>query len=154
MSLLAGRDRRDGVLVFLAGADAHDLLNRHHHDLAVAHFAGARRGDDRVDGRLHEMVGDADLETDFLGERHLDAGAAIILDVLDLAAMPLHAADRQAAYVGVKQRLEHIAQLLGPNDGDDQFHNPPRLSTAIASTALIAIVRSRGFTRMAPSPWV
>ncbi len=103
---------------------------------------------------LHEVVRDADLEPDLLGERHLDAGAAIVLDVLDLAAVALHAADRQAAHVGVKQRFEHVAELLGTDHRDDQFHNPPRLSTAIASTALIASAPSRGFTRMAPSPCV
>ena len=80
---------------------------------------------DRVDGRLHEVVRDADLEAHLLGERHLHARAAVVLDVLHLAAVALHAADRQAAHLGVKQRLEHVAQLLGPDDRDDEFHNPP-----------------------------
>ena len=40
--LLEPVHRRHRILIFLAGADADNLLDRQHHDLAVADLAGAR----------------------------------------------------------------------------------------------------------------
>ena len=81
--------------------------------------------EDGVNGGLHEVIRHADLEAHFFRERHLDGGAAVVLDVLHLTAVPLHAADGEAAHLGVEERLQHLAQLLGPDDRDDQLHGRP-----------------------------
>src|SRR3954469_12020555 len=64
-----GRRRRAGVdledlLARLPGPDAVALLHREHEHLAVAHGAGARVLEDRVDDRLHVAVGHHALELD------------------------------------------------------------------------------------------
>src|SRR6185295_1181733 len=59
-------DRRDRLLVLLAGPDAIDLLDRQHEDLAVTYIPGAPAFDNRVHGRLDEVIGHADLEAHFL----------------------------------------------------------------------------------------
>ena len=92
--------RRHGVLILLAGPDAVDLLDRQDHDLAVTNVAGPCRRDDGVDCRLHEVARHADLDPHLLRERHLHGRAAVVLDVLCLAAMALHAADRQPTDLG------------------------------------------------------
>jgi hypothetical protein len=64
----SGPDRRQRLRVLLAGADAHDVVERLHEDLAVADVAGAGGRHDRVDRRLHEGLRDGDLELDLLVE--------------------------------------------------------------------------------------
>ena len=69
-------DRQDSSISFatgvtrqvvgLAGADPHHALERDDEDLAVADLAGARALAERVDRRLHERVGDRDLEAHLL----------------------------------------------------------------------------------------
>ena len=68
---------------------------------------------------------DRDLEPDLLGERHLHGRAAVGLDPLELAAVALDAADRDAAHLGAVERLEHVVGLLGPDDADHQLHVSP-----------------------------
>src|SRR6187401_2057678 len=145
--LLDRVNRRHRVLIFFARTDSDDLFDRQHHDLAVSDFAGVCAQKDGVDRRFHEVIRHADLEPHLFRERHLHAGTAVVLDLLDLAAVALHAADREASNIGVKQRLEDITELLRANHSDDELHNPPRLWTATLSTAFMAMAPSRGFTR-------
>ena len=71
---------------------------------------------------LHELVGDGDLEADLLGEAHLHARAAVRLDAVELAAVALHAAQRDPAHLGAVERLEHVVDLVRPDDADDELH--------------------------------
>ena len=114
--------RRDGRGVELAGADADDLLDGQDEDLAVADLAGPRALDDRLHGRLDEVVGDADLEAHLLGEPHLHGRAAVGLDAVDLAAVALDARHREAAHLGAVERLEHVVRALRPHDRDHELH--------------------------------
>ena len=99
---------------------------------------------------LDEAVADADLEAHLLGQRHLDRRAAVVLDVLGLAAVSLHAADGEPAHLHAEERLEHRVDLLGSDDGDDHLHaRPPSVDTAGAAMTLGT---SSGPMRMAPSP--
>src|ERR1700694_5937835 len=91
-------NRRHRGAVLLTGADAHDALDRQHEDLAVADFTRASAGADGVDGRLHEVIGDADLDADLFVQLHLDGHAAVGFDALGLAAVSLHVRDRQAGH--------------------------------------------------------
>ena len=52
----------EDLLAGLTGPDAVALLDREHEHLPVAHGAGARVLEDRVDDRLHVAVGDHALE--------------------------------------------------------------------------------------------
>src|SRR6185295_5003828 len=81
-------DRGHGCLVALAGADPYRVLEGNDEDLAVADFAGP----------LDEVVGDGDLEAHLLREAHLHRRPAVGLDPLELAAVPLHAAHRDAPH--------------------------------------------------------
>src|SRR6188472_128217 len=77
--------RGDRLDVGLPGPDANGALQRDDEDLAVADLAGARAGAERVDGGLHERIGDGDLEADLLREPDLHGGAAVRLDTVELA---------------------------------------------------------------------
>ena len=72
-----------------------------------------------------ERVGDRDLEPDLLREPHLHGGAAVGLDPVELPAVSLHAADREAAHLGPVKGLEHLVRLLGTDNADHEFHNSP-----------------------------
>src|SRR5206468_3906884 len=99
-------------------SDAVDLLDGEDEDLSVSHGSGLRGGEDRLDRRLDEVVGDANLEADFLRELHLDGRAAVGLDALGLAAVPLDPMEGQAAHLGPEEGLEDFGKLLGPDDRD------------------------------------
>src|SRR5882672_341564 len=129
--------RRDRVHVDFAGAYAVDLLDGDDEDDAVADLAGARSLHQDLHGDVDERLRDADVETDLFVELHLGGRAAVIRHLDDLAAVPLRAADRQAAHVGLEERLEHVCELFRPDDrGDDLHRSPP----------------SSDRTRIAPSP--
>src|SRR6185312_1823511 len=76
----------------------------------------------RIDRRVDELVGDGDLEAHLLRQTHLDRRAAVGLDTVELAAMALHSAHRDAPHLGAVERLEHVVRLLGPDDADHELH--------------------------------
>src|SRR6185295_3914171 len=79
----------DGRFPGLAGADAHDLLDRGDEDLAVADLAGARGLDDRLDRPVDQAVLKDDLDLD-LGQEIDDVlGAPVELGMALLAAEAL-----------------------------------------------------------------
>ena len=41
---------------------------------------------------------------------------------ITFSVVALHARDRQAMYLGLKEGLEHLVQLIRADDGFDQFH--------------------------------
>src|SRR5690606_16950649 len=96
-------------------------------------------------------VGHGNLEARLFLQRHLDGGAAVVLDVLRLATVALHAADRDATHLGTEERLEHAVEPVRPDNRDDQLHARPPSAEAVATTWENAAAAS-GPTRIAPSP--
>src|SRR6476659_4636809 len=88
--------RRHGAVIGLARAYAHGALERDDEDLAVAHFAGARALAEGLDRRLDEVIRDGDLEAHLVREPHLDGGAPVRLDAVELPAVALDATERYA----------------------------------------------------------
>src|SRR3954452_13987359 len=136
-----------GAVVDLAGAYSNGPHERHHEDLAVAHLARATALADRVDGRLHEVLRHGDLDTNLVREAHLHGRAAVGLDALELAAVALHAADRDAAHLRAVERLQHVVHLLRPDDADHELHcalpffehgTAPRAGTAMPRGAIVS----------------
>src|SRR3954468_6720352 len=136
-----------GAVVDLARAYAHRAHEWHHEDLAVAHLAGTAALADRVDGRLHEVLRHGDLDPDLVREAHLHGRAAVGLDALELAAVALHAADRDAAHLRAVERLQHVVHLLRPDDADHELHcalpffehgTAPRAGTAMPRGAIVS----------------
>src|SRR3954470_12256907 len=131
-----------GAVVDLAGAYSNSPHEWHDEDLAVADLAGAAALAYRVDGRLHEVLGHGDLDTDLVREAHLHGGAAVGLDTLELAAVALHAADRDAAHLRAVERLEHVVDLLRPDDADHELHGlAPLFRARLAPRAGMAVPR-------------
>ena len=93
-----GRHGREGVAVFLAGANANHVIERLNEDLAVADVAGARRLENRLDRGLHERFGHGDLDPHLLAELEHDGRAAVVLDDLLFAAVPARAGQRHAGH--------------------------------------------------------
>ena len=69
-----------------------------------------------------ELVGDGDLEADLVREAHLHRRAAVGLDPVELTAMALHAAHRDAAHLGTVERFQYVVRLLRAHDADHEFH--------------------------------
>src|SRR3954449_11373929 len=140
--LMSRAHRGHGAVVDLARAYAHRAHERHHEDLAVARLAGAAALADRVDGRLHEVLRHGDLDADLVRKPHLHGGAAVGLDALELAAVTLHAADRDAAHLGAVERLQHVVDLLRPDDADHELHGlAPLFRARLAPRAGMAVPR-------------
>src|SRR6266540_772332 len=99
----SGTHRGHGGLIGLSGADPHRALDGDDEDLSVADLAGPRAVADRVDGRLHEVVGDPDFEANLVSDFDLDGAAAVGLDPVELSAVALHLAHRDSAYLGSVQ---------------------------------------------------
>ncbi len=105
-----------------------------------------------MNGRLDEVVGDADLDADLLGQADLDGRTAIRLDALDLAAVSLNAADAEPADLGAIERFEHCVQRFGADDGDDEFHQRASCVRTSTSSLILPAGASSGRMRIAPSP--
>ena len=110
-------------VVALSGPDADDAVDRLDEDLAVAHRAGARGGEDRVDGRLDERLGAGHLDLHLLVELEHDVGPAPDGHGVALAAVAADAGDRDAGDPGAEQRLLDGREALGADDAADQLHS-------------------------------
>src|SRR5215831_9303543 len=84
---LASRHWCQRFAIGLAGANANDMVQRLHEDLAVADRTGARRVQDRRDRWLHEWIGHCHLDAYLLAELEHHRRAAIMLHDLLLAAV-------------------------------------------------------------------
>ncbi len=123
----------------------------HDEDLAVADLAGLAALAERVDRRLDELLGDRDLEAHLLRQAHLHARAAIGLDALELAAVALHAAHREAAHLGAVEGLEHVVGLVRSDDPDDELHaRAAGRSVAARRPRLVMVIPSSMAYRQAP----
>src|SRR3954452_6586114 len=134
--------RRDGAMIDLARADPDGSHQRNDEDLAVADLARAGALAERLDGGLDEVLAHGDLAADLVGEPHLHGRATVGLDALELAAVALDAADRDAADLGAVERLQHVVDLLRPDDPDDELHGPaPLFRARLAPRAGMAVPR-------------
>src|SRR6266550_3183902 len=119
---LVGVDGRERGVVLLARPDPDHALDRLDEDLAVAHLAGPRGRQDRLDGRLHERLRAHHLDLHLLVELHHDGGPAILPDHFLLASVAAHAAYGDPGDAGPEQRFLDLRQALGTYDGSDEFH--------------------------------
>src|SRR5688500_12747697 len=136
--------RRHGKLVLLARADSIHLLNRQHENLAIANVAGARGRQDRLHRPLDERLRHRDLQPRFCCQFHFNRHATIRVHALELAAVPVHARDRDAAHVRIEQGFEHIVQFFRPHYRNDQLH----------ASSFCERLTLRSATSTAPSPRV
>src|SRR5690606_37688079 len=130
--VVAGSDR---VVAGLAGADPDRLFDVEDEDLPVADLSGARRGLDRLDGPLDELVGHGGLDLHFRQEIDDVFGAAVQLGVALLAAEALDLGDRDALDADRGQRFADLVELERLDDRGDQFHQLPPCTAGRAGRA-------------------
>jgi hypothetical protein len=106
----------------LAGADADDLGQIAHEDLAVADLAGAGGGHDLVDDGRRLLVADNDLDLHLGEEVDGILGTAVGLGVPLLASETADLGDGHAADAGGIERVLHLFELEVADDGFDLFH--------------------------------
>src|SRR5690606_12384270 len=109
--------RSDGVFAGFAGADADDLFDRRHEDLAVADLARVGRTDDGLAGLLHQAIAHHELDAHLGQEVHDILGAAIELGVALLPTKTLDLGYRQASDAHFRQRLANLVELERFDDG-------------------------------------
>src|SRR6266446_6449361 len=115
-------DRRERGVILLARPDPDHPLDRLHEDLPVAHLAGPRGRQDRLDRRVHKGLRAHHLDLRLLMELHHDRGPAILPDHFLLAAVAAHAAHGDPGDPGPEQRLLDLRQALGTYDRGDELH--------------------------------
>src|SRR6056297_1042611 len=129
----AGSER---IVAGLAGAHAHGLLDVEHEDLPVADLAGLGRRGDHVDHLVDLIVLHDHLQLDLGHEIHDVLGAAIDLGMAGLPPVALDLRDHQTMHARRGERLAHLLELEGLDDGDDQFHHVPRYSRVLTTGAI------------------
>ena len=77
---------------------------------------------DRLDHLLGEVGGHRDLDLHLGQEVHVVFRAAVDLGLALLPAEALHLGDGEALHAERRQRLAHIVELEGLDDGHDQLH--------------------------------
>ena len=112
----------DRVQAGFAGPDADGFLDVGDEDLAVADAPGLGGPADGVDGFLHEVVGDHDLDFDLGQKIHDVFGAAVQFGVTLLAAEPLGLGDGDALQSDFLKRFFYLVELERLDDGFDFFH--------------------------------
>src|SRR5688572_31779490 len=113
-----GRQARDTpsskrLVVGLAGAYADGALQVGDEDLAVAHLAGARCADDRLDHLVDESVLHRDLDAGLRHEVHHVLRPAIELRVAALTAEALYLGDRHSGDANLREGGADVVQLEG-----------------------------------------
>src|SRR5262245_5356543 len=103
----------------LAGADAHDLFQLEHEDLAVTDLAGVRGLLDRLDHLLDHVALDRGFDLHFRQKVDDVLGAAVQLGMTLLPPEALHLGDRDALHAHGGQRLTHLVELERLDDGRD-----------------------------------
>jgi hypothetical protein len=103
-------------------ADANDLLDRHHENLAVADLAGTGRLDDGLDGGIDVLGIDDDLDLDLGQEIDHILGTAIEFGMALLAPEALDLGDGQAGDTHFRERFAHFVEFERLDDGFDFLH--------------------------------
>src|SRR5712664_1199494 len=109
-------------LASFARADADDLVHGGHEDLAVPDAPGLGRALDRLQGFWHHLVGQHHLDLHFWQEVDDVLGAPVQLGVPFLTPESLHLGDGETQHADVRQRLLHLVELEGLDDGFDLLH--------------------------------
>ena len=112
----------NGAGVALAGADTHDLLEVENKNLAIAHFAGPRRIDDRFDHPLSEGIVDRDFYLCFWHKLDEVLGAPIDFGVAALPAKASNLGNRNALDADIGDCFANVFELEWLDDRCDQFH--------------------------------
>src|SRR5690606_25826485 len=139
-----GSGRLQRLVAGFAGADAHALFEVVDEDLAVADLAGARRGFERLDRALDQIVGDGHLDLHLRQEVDHVLGAAVQLGVALLAAEALDLGDRDALHADRRQALADLVELERLDDCGDQFHAGLPFRRSCRPTARRCPCRGRG----------
>src|SRR5690606_31547079 len=112
----------DGVDAGFAGPDADGFFDVRYEYLTVPDPASLGGAADGVDRLLHHVVGEHDLDL-HLGQKVDDVfGPAIEFGVALLAAEALGLGDGDALQADLLQRLLHLVELEGLDDGLDLLH--------------------------------
>src|SRR6267142_6431459 len=106
----------------LAGADPHYLVHRGDEDLAVSDAPRLGGPFDRFQSLWHHLVRKHDLNLHFWQEVDDVLGAPIELGVSFLTPETLHFGDREPEDPHVCERLLHLVELEGLDDGLDLLH--------------------------------
>src|SRR5262245_21107581 len=125
----------DGVGSRLAGADADRLFDGGDEYLAVADATGLRGLLDGVEGLRHHFVGQHHLDLHLGQEIDHVLGAAVKLGVSLLPAEAFRLNDGDALQTDLLQRLFHLVELEGLDNGFDLFHASLHLPTCPALSA-------------------
>src|SRR5580704_1256165 len=116
----AGRPgRSEGIVVGLAGANAHRMFERSDENLAIADLAGAGRSRDRFDDARGGLGWYRDLDANFWKEIHGVFGAAIDFRVPLLAAVAFDLGHGQATDSEPRDGVTDVIELERLDDGDD-----------------------------------
>src|SRR3989344_1773699 len=125
------------IFAGFAGADAGNLFEIGHEDLAVADLVGAGRLDDRLDHAIEHFLVDRDLEF-HLGQKIHDVfRPAVKLGVSLLAAEPLDFRDGDALHPDLGERVAHLVALEGVDNGGNEFHVWLLRAMALQNTRLM-----------------
>src|SRR3984893_19416606 len=116
------RKNLECVAVGLAGADPQRVIDRRHEYLPVADLAGAGAGGDDLNRLVGEIGRDRDFDPQFGQEIHDIFGAAIDFGMSLLAAITLDLGYRHAMDADGGERLAHLVELEGFDDGNNEFH--------------------------------
>ena len=114
--LLLGHYVLAGVVVSLAGANAHGVIKRQHKNLAIANGTGSCRIANGLNRAFHKRFGARDLETHLLVEFQYHGVGTIALHDIALATMPAHARERHSRNSNLKQGALDISQFFRPDD--------------------------------------
>src|SRR6267142_3728731 len=106
----------------LAGADPHYFVHRGDEDLAVSDAPRLGGPFDRFQNLWHHLVRKHELDLHFWQEVDHVLGASVELGVSFLTPEPLHFGHREPEDSHVRERLLHLVELEGLDDGLDLLH--------------------------------
>src|SRR5450432_4756149 len=112
----------EGVVAFLARANAEDLVDGRHEELAVADLPRLRRGPEGHDYVVEYRVLDDDLDHDLRHEVDDIGRAPIDLGLAPRASEALHLVDRHSGDSGFAKTVAHLLELVRSDDRFDLFH--------------------------------
>src|SRR6266446_8097718 len=127
----------------LGSPDAQDAVHRAHPDLPVTDRVGPGLLGQGLDQDVRVVVQNHEVQPDLGQQRRLPGPGQAKVDLgavgrlTELAAETTDLAHSQSVYTAVDQDPDQLVQLLGSDNGGDQFHAIP----PSASVALLLICR-------------